>query len=77
MLIELVIISPEFMSFSFNVQYFDQKDELFVGSPKSPTFSELYIERVEEIHVYRIINAPCLWLKKVNGFLISSKKQCH
>ena len=75
-LIELVIILAEFMSSSFNVQYFDQKNELFIGSPKSPAFSELYIQRVEEIHVYRMIHAPCLWLKKINVFLISSKKQC-
>ena len=30
-LIELEIISVEFMSFSFNGQYFDQKDGLFIG----------------------------------------------
>ena len=50
-LIELVIISVEFMSFSCNRQYFDQKDGLFIGSPTSPAFAELYIQRVEEIHV--------------------------
>ena len=41
-LIELVIISVEFMSFSFNGQYSDQKD-----GPKSRGFSELYIQRVK------------------------------
>ena len=50
-LIELVIISVEFMSFSCNGQYFDKKDGLFIGSPTSPAFAELYIQRVEEIHV--------------------------
>ena len=25
------------------------------------TFPELYIQRVEEIHVYRMINKPRLW----------------
>ena len=52
-LIELVIISVEFMSFSCNGQYYDQKDGLFIGSPMSAAFAELYIQRVEEIHVYR------------------------
>ena len=50
-LIELVIISVEFMSFSCNDQYYDHKDELFIGSPTPPTFAELDIQRVEEIHV--------------------------
>ena len=52
-LIELVIILVEFMSFSCNGQYYDQKDGLFIGSPMSAAFAELYIQRVEEIHVYR------------------------
>ena len=59
-LIELVIISVEFMSFSCNGQYYDQKDGLLIGSPTSPTFAELYIQRVEEIHVYRMIHTPRL-----------------
>ena len=42
-LIELVIISVEFVSFSCNGQYFDQKDGLFIGSPTSPVFAELYL----------------------------------
>ena len=42
-LIELVIISVEFVSFSCNGQYFDQKDGLFIGSPMSPVFAELYL----------------------------------
>ena len=55
---ELVNISVEFMSFSCNNQYYEQKDGLFVGSPMSPAFAELYIQRVEEIHVYRMIHTP-------------------
>ena len=31
------------MSFSCNGQYFDQKDGLFIGSPMSPVFAELYL----------------------------------
>ena len=72
-LIELVIISVEFMSFSCNGQYFDQKDGLFIGSPTSPAFAELYIQRVEEIHVYRMIHTPRLWLRKVDGTHVITK----
>ena len=40
------------MPFSCNTQYYDQKDGLFIGSSTSPSaFAELYIERLEEIHV--------------------------
>ena len=59
-LIELVNISVEFISFSCNNQYYEQKDGLFIGSPTFPTFAELYIQRVEEIHIYRMIHAPRL-----------------
>ena len=40
---------------------------LFIGSATSPTFAELYIERVGEINVYRMIHTPRLWLRKVEG----------
>ena len=72
-LIELVIISVEFVSFSCNGQYFDQKDGLFIGSPTSPAFAELYIQRVEEIHVYRMIHTPRLWLRKVDDTFVVTK----
>ena len=42
-LIELVIVSVEFMSFSCNDQYYDQINGLFIGSPTSPAVAELYI----------------------------------
>ena len=58
-LIKLVILLAGFMSFSFKGQYFDQKDGLFIGSPMSPAFAELYIQRVQEIHISRMINTPC------------------
>ena len=57
-LIELVIISVQFMSFSCNSQCYYQKDGLLIGSP-SPAFAELYIQKVEEIHVYRYIHHVC------------------
>ena len=69
-LIELVIISVEFMSFSCDGQYFNQKDGLFIGSPTSPAFAQLYIQRVEEIHVYRMIHTPRLWLRKVDDTFV-------
>ena len=65
-LIQLVIISVEFMSFSCNGQCFDQKDGLFIGSTTSLAFAELYIQRVEEIRVYRMIHTPRLLLRKVS-----------
>ena len=54
------------MSFSCNNQYYVRKDELFIRSPSSPTFVELYIQRVEEIHVYRMIHTPRLWLRMID-----------
>ena len=60
-LIELVIISVQFMSFSCNSQCYYQKDGLLIGSPTSPAFAELYIQQVEEIHVYRYIHHVCGW----------------
>ena len=72
-LIELVINSVEFMSFSCNDQYFDQKDGLFIGWPTSPAFSELYIQRVEEIHFYRMIPAPRFWIRKVDDTFVITK----
>ena len=61
------------MSFSFNGQYFDKKDGLFIGSPTSPAFAELYTQRVEEIHVYRMIHALCLWPRKVDNTFVITK----
>ena len=72
-LIELVSISVEFMSFSCNSQYYDQKDGLFIGSPTSPAYAELYVQRVEEIHVYRMIHAPKLWVRKVDDTFVITK----
>ena len=46
-LIELVIISVEFMSFTCNGQYFDQKDGLFIVPPTSPAFTGLYSNKMK------------------------------
>ena len=72
-LVELVIISVEFMSFGWNGQYYGQKDVSFIGSQTSPEFSELYIQRVEEIHVYKMIHTPRLWLRKVGHAFVITK----
>ena len=72
-LIELQIISVEFMPFSCNGQYFDQKDGLFIGLSTSPGYAELYIKRIEEIHVYRMIHTPRLWLRKVDDTFVITK----
>ena len=72
-LIQLVIISVEFMSFSCNGQCFDQKDGLFIVSPTSLAFAELYIQRFEEIHVYRMIHTPRLLLRKADDTFVITK----
>ena len=41
--------------------------------PTSPAFAELCIQRVEEIHVYRMIQTPRLWLRKVEDTFVITK----
>ena len=44
-----------------------------LGAPTSPCFAEIYIQRVEENHIYTMLNAPRLWYRKVdNTFAITS-----
>ena len=72
-LIELAIISLEFMSFTINQKYYNQNQGLFIGAPTSPCFAEIYIQRVEENHIYTVLNAPCLWYRKVGDtFAVTS-----
>ena len=47
-LIELAILSLEFMSFTTDQKYYNQKQGLFIGVPTSPRFTEIYIQRVEK-----------------------------
>ena len=61
------------MPFSCNGQYFDKEDGLFIGSTTSPAFAESYIQRVEEVHVYRMIHTPRLWLKKTDDTFVITK----
>ena len=72
-LIELAILSLEFMSFTIDQKYYNQKQGLFIGAPTSPCFAEISIQRVEENHVYTMLNAPRLWYRKVDDtFAITS-----
>ena len=50
-LIELAILSLEFMSFTIDQKYCNQNQGLFIGAPTSPCFVEIYIQRVEENHI--------------------------
>ena len=39
----------------------------------SPAFTELYVQRTEEINVYRLIHAPYLWLIKTDDTFLITK----
>ena len=72
-MIELAILSLDFMSFTNDKKYYNQKQGLFIGAPTSPCFTEIYIQRVEETHIYIVLNAPCLSNRKFdNTFAIIS-----
>ena len=72
-LIELAILSLEFMSFTIDQKYYNQKQGLFIGAPTSPCFAEIYIQKVEENHIYTMLNPPRLWYRKVDDtFAITS-----
>ena len=45
--IEFVNISTELIWFSCENQYYDQNEILLFGSPRSPTYAELHIQRTE------------------------------
>ena len=54
------------MSFRIRNKYYEQADCLFIGSPESPCFAELFIQRVEEVSVYTMLHAPRIWICKVD-----------
>ena len=60
------IIPLEFMSFTTDQKYYNQKQGLFIGAPISPCFAEIYIQRVKENHIYTMLNAPRLWYRKTD-----------
>ena len=65
-LVELAMLLLEFMSFTTDQKYYNQKQGLFIGALTSPSFAEIYIQRVEENHIYTMLNTPCLWQRKVD-----------
>ena len=54
------------MSFTIDQKYYNQKQGLFIGASFSPYFAEIYIQRVEESHVYTMLSTSCLWYRKVD-----------
>ena len=58
LLIQLVSLSVKLMTFKMNNKFYEQAADLFIGSPSSPCFAEIYIQRCEEISVYNMIHAP-------------------
>ena len=70
---KLVNLSVTYSNFKIQNNYYEQKDGLFIGSPTSPAFAEIYIQRLEEISIYRMIHAPRLWLRKVDDTFTITK----
>ena len=69
---KLAKLSISYNSCKINGQYYEQAQGLFIGSPASPSFAELFIQRLEELSIYRMIHTPRLWLRKVDDtFAIS------
>ena len=72
-LIRLVKISVEFMSFRIKNKFYNQADGLFIGSPASPCFAEIYVQRIEEASIYTMLHAPRIWLRKVDDTFTVTK----
>ena len=54
------------MSLTINRKYYNQKQGLFIGAPTSPYFTKIYIQGVEEKHIYTMLNVPRLWYRKAD-----------
>ena len=50
-LIKLAILSLEFMSFTFDQKYYNQNQCSMIRAPTSPSFTEIYIQRVKENYI--------------------------
>ena len=68
-------LSFQFMTFRIDDYYYKQNDGLFIGSPASPAFAEIYIQRLEEISIYNMVHAPKLWLRKVDDTFTITKHE--
>ena len=72
-LIRLAKLSMSYMSFKISNNYYEQAEGLFIGSPASPCFAEIFIQRIEETSIYKMVNAPRIWLRKVDDTFTVSK----
>ena len=72
-LIRLAEMSVQHMHFRYGNNFFVQKDGLFIGSPASPAFAEIYLQALERNHVYKMVNSPRLWLRKVDDTFVITK----
>ncbi|XP_057308242.1 uncharacterized protein LOC130646121 [Hydractinia symbiolongicarpus] len=72
-LLRLVKISVEFMTFKIGNKFYNQADGLFMGSPASPCFAEIYIQRIEENSIYSMLHASRIWLRKVDDTFTVTK----
>ena len=74
-LVKLAELTLNNMTFQIDGKFYQQAEGLFISSPTSPCFAELFIQRLEEISVYKMIHAPRLWVRKVDDtFTISKHK---
>ena len=72
-LIKLAQLSVAYNSFQINGKFYKQAEGLFIGSPASPAFAEIFVQRLEEISIYTMIHAPRVWLRKVDDTFVISK----
>ena len=62
------------MYFRVEDRYFEQKDGLFIGSPSSPPFGELYLQKLEREYIFSKPEPPKLWLRKVDDTFVVTKQ---
>ena len=75
-LIELAMLPLEFMPFTIDKNY-NQKQGLLIGAPTSPCFAEIFIQRVEESHVYIMLNANGIWYGKSWLYICNNMTWCR
>ena len=73
-LIKLCEICLSQMYFRVEDYYFEQKDGLFIGSPSSPPFAELYLQKLEREYIFSKPEPPKLWLRKVDDTFVITKQ---
>ena len=73
LLIRLSKLVLNFTTFEINNKFYKQLDGLFIGSPASPIFAELYIQKLEEDYIYKLNHLPRVWLRKVDDTFTITK----